>query len=493
MAMPGETTGEADSLSPRERGIFDCDEAYRTPTRNDYARVFTSGMVALDTNVLLNLYRSNERTRKDTLAVLGRLRHQLWIPHQVLTEFWRNRDLPSVRGHHHTKAREAISALDKVSRSANDALSRWMKDVHLNNDEAVRQRIEFSRSSLSESLEQLKVIVKEQAEKDALEGTSDTHTDPVLTELEPLLHGRIGSPLPPDEFETALQEAQRRANEKIPPGYADFESKPPRQAAGDYMLWIQLIAEAAARQCDVLLVTGDIKDDWWIPGDGKVSARPRTELGVEIRKRTNSNFFMLTPSQLLVKANDVFGMQVDERSVSDLATTERGTANDTLPKDFIPAIWTRLLRAHETALDATKGALSSEYKKVYGSVVASFAREEICDEVIRRGGMITRIAGSEYPILDGRLIIPYRLGNRTMSATDTRLRLQSSARLEHIFRSYAELTGVFGLDGDVPGHVSSTYPLTAVLLFFSSTADEGILSLDYANVIVQPDGFTWGY
>ncbi|WP_425588779.1 PIN-like domain-containing protein [Streptomyces thinghirensis] len=44
----------------------------------------------LDTNVLLNLYRSNESTRRDTLAALARLRERLWIPHQVLTEFWRN-------------------------------------------------------------------------------------------------------------------------------------------------------------------------------------------------------------------------------------------------------------------------------------------------------------------------------------------------------------------------------------------------------------------
>ncbi|MFD4759474.1 PIN-like domain-containing protein [Streptomyces sp. NPDC058439] len=49
-------------------------------------------MVVLDTNVLLNLYRSNARTRQDTLAVLTRLRDRLWVPHQVLTEFWRNRE-----------------------------------------------------------------------------------------------------------------------------------------------------------------------------------------------------------------------------------------------------------------------------------------------------------------------------------------------------------------------------------------------------------------
>ncbi|MET9422190.1 hypothetical protein ABZY06_15870 [Streptomyces sp. NPDC006540] len=33
------------------RGIYDCDGAHRTPLKEDYERVFTSGMVVLDTNV----------------------------------------------------------------------------------------------------------------------------------------------------------------------------------------------------------------------------------------------------------------------------------------------------------------------------------------------------------------------------------------------------------------------------------------------------------
>jgi predicted nucleic acid-binding protein len=98
-------------------------------------------MVVLDTNVLLNLYRSNERTRQDSLAVLTKLRDRLWVPHQVLTEFWRNREQKSVRDHHSTKAKEASAALDKARRSALDAVERWMKDVRLKEDEEVTQQI----------------------------------------------------------------------------------------------------------------------------------------------------------------------------------------------------------------------------------------------------------------------------------------------------------------------------------------------------------------
>lgn len=308
--------------NPSRRGIFDCDDAYRTPVRADYERIFTSGMVVLDTNVLLNLYRSNERTRKDIFSVLGKLRDRLWIPHQVLSEFWRNRDLSSVRGHHRTKAKDACAALDKVHRSTNDALDRWLKDVHLSSDTAVKGRINHNRDSMARILTDLKNFIQEQAERDALESSSATHSDPVLAKLEGLLHGQIGEPFPEQKLNIRIQEAKERAEKHIPPGYEDFGEKPDAQAAGDYLLWAQLLDEAERRRCDVLLVTGDVKVDWWTPGTNQVPARPRIELAVELSKRADSDLYMLTPSQLLAQADEIFNLRVDERSVSDLATAE---------------------------------------------------------------------------------------------------------------------------------------------------------------------------
>ncbi|MGW0701752.1 PIN-like domain-containing protein [Streptomyces sp. NPDC002867] len=320
------------------RGIYDCDGAHRTPLKEDYERVFISGMVVLDTNVLLNLYRSNERTRQDTLAVLTKLRDRLWVPHQVLTEFWRNREQKSVRHHHSTKAKETSAALDKARRSAQDAVERWMKDVRLKEDEEVTQQIHDGLGVLTQSLDLLREVIDGQAERDALAGTAETHTDPVLTELEPLLRGCIGEPLPADEYDKAVQEAAKRADEEIPPGYEDFRNKPPEQAAGDYLLWVQLLKEAAQRDGDVLLVTGDVKKDWWQPRDMDIQARPRAELVVELREHAGSNLYMLTPAELLTWAEQLLeGLQVDRDSVDDLEQLRDADGEDDLPK----AGWTK--------------------------------------------------------------------------------------------------------------------------------------------------------
>ncbi|MEU5461869.1 PIN-like domain-containing protein [Streptomyces althioticus] len=40
----------------------------------------------------VNRYRYTEQARADLLAALGTLGDRLWIPHQVLVEFWRNRE-----------------------------------------------------------------------------------------------------------------------------------------------------------------------------------------------------------------------------------------------------------------------------------------------------------------------------------------------------------------------------------------------------------------
>nr|WSZ99318.1 PIN domain-containing protein [Streptomyces sp. NBC_00857] len=320
----GETGAEADG-GRAPLGIFDCDEAHRSPVEADYARVFRSGMVVLDTNVLLNLYRSNEQTRRDTLAVLTKLRDRLWVPHQVLTEFWRNRESKSVRHHHSAKAKEAATAMDRVRRTASDAVERWVKDVRLKKDEEVTQRVEEALERLGETTAELRGLIEEQAERDALAGTAATHTDPVLTELEPLLQGRVGRPLPEDEYDKAVQEAQTRADDEIPPGYEDFKTKSAEQAAGDYLLWLQVMQEARGQDGDVLLVTGDVKKDWWVTRDGDIPARPRPELAVELRDHAGVRLYMLTPGELLIWAEELLeGLEVDEDSVSDLEQL-RGT------------------------------------------------------------------------------------------------------------------------------------------------------------------------
>ncbi|WP_449349178.1 PIN-like domain-containing protein [Streptomyces shaanxiensis] len=72
-------------------------------------------MVAPDANVLLNLYRYTEQARTDLLGALGALGDRLWVPHQVVDEFWRNRE-------------SVISEARSTSKNASQEMSRPRRD-----------------------------------------------------------------------------------------------------------------------------------------------------------------------------------------------------------------------------------------------------------------------------------------------------------------------------------------------------------------------------
>jgi hypothetical protein len=54
-------------------GLFDGFEGYRIPSDADIDYALTSALIAVDANVLLNLYRYNARTTDDLLAIFERL------------------------------------------------------------------------------------------------------------------------------------------------------------------------------------------------------------------------------------------------------------------------------------------------------------------------------------------------------------------------------------------------------------------------------------
>ena len=61
-------------------------EHYRLP-KKELNTLWKDGLVVLDTNVLLNLYRYPDKGRAELLQVLRDFQQQLWLPHRVGLEF----------------------------------------------------------------------------------------------------------------------------------------------------------------------------------------------------------------------------------------------------------------------------------------------------------------------------------------------------------------------------------------------------------------------
>lgn len=297
------------------RGLFDGFETFRSPTEADYRDTMTTGIVVPDTNVLLDLYRYTEQARSALLSLFGLLGDQLWVPNQVLVEFWRNR---------HKTLRAPADAADNANEQLEEhhnkavaVLRAWASRFALP-DEDFDELRELLASGFTAAAERVNGLVEAHA------GRTEAYTDadPVVTALEKVLEGRAGTPLSDPDHKAAVIEGLRRVAEKIPPGYKD-SGKQGNDRAGDYLVWEQLVQEATRRACNVLLVTGDSKaDDWWRKENGMPRA-PRQELIDELSDRSGSRLFMLSPKDFTRLGSQILDLAVQDDLIEDIARVDR--------------------------------------------------------------------------------------------------------------------------------------------------------------------------
>ncbi|MFD5207551.1 PIN-like domain-containing protein [Streptomyces anulatus] len=288
-------------------------EHYLSASPSDYERVVKNGLVVLDTNAILNLYRYTDEARKELFGVLRGLHDRLWIPNQVATEFWRNRE--SAVSDLDYFGDELISEIEETRQQMERSLRTWANRVALQGGQ-LKSILDILDPAFKPVLEKVQEIAGERSE-----GKSrNTFEDPVLLELQDVLVRKVGAAMDRTEYESAVTEGLRRVEEKIPPGYKD-KKKDDGYAAGDYLVWAQTIKEAKFRRCEVLLITGDVKEDWWRKESGEIRG-PRLELLKEFYAAVGFRVYLLRPPRFLEMAREILQISVADETIDDANRVE---------------------------------------------------------------------------------------------------------------------------------------------------------------------------
>lgn len=109
-----------------QSGLFDGFEGYRSPTEDDLAEAIRTSLVVLDTNVLLNLYSFQGATLSGFIRVFKALGDRLFVPHQVVDEFWRNRrDVLAANQGRHREREEIEETFTSLAR----LFTKWQQRV----------------------------------------------------------------------------------------------------------------------------------------------------------------------------------------------------------------------------------------------------------------------------------------------------------------------------------------------------------------------------
>lgn len=303
---------------------------HRDSEQLNFKEIWKDGIFIFDSNVLLDLYRLPKSAREDLISIFksDKFKDRIWIGFQVILEFLNNRyeaisdqknKFQSVR----TIVEDAIEHYDELISNLNSELAKLkLKQRHslIDPDKFINPtNIEKGVQYLNDFIDNLETLEKKQSDVNE----ADKLKDLVLQ----LFDGKIGVGFDKKRLQEIYKEGDKRYDAKIPPGYKDikkdgahlYEDKEYVRKYGDLILWKEILEKAKNEKLKyVVLVTGDIKEDWWFEKRGK-KLGPRNELLNEIYHEAPDldTFFMYDTSSFLLYAKKELELNVKDTSISE--------------------------------------------------------------------------------------------------------------------------------------------------------------------------------
>ncbi|MGJ4929736.1 PIN-like domain-containing protein [Bradyrhizobium sp. HKCCYLS2038] len=279
---------------------------YYTPSPDEFSKLWQECLFLPDANILLHLFRYGANTTAQVLDVFERLKPRVWVPYRVAYEFHRRwRDVDQANRDSYDKLSKEIEALGRKLSGLFDEYTRHQTiDAQKEKDEVDKfvkgfvDRIEASR-----------------AKHPKLE---DAYA--VLNKLSDLVGDSVGVGPSDEQFAKLVEEGRRRFEKSIPPGLRD-NKKEGGDAYGDYFIWKEALDRAKNQQKPIIIITDDVKDDWWLEFRGQKFG-PRPELVAEMLAYAGQRFYLYTLSQFLDYATTFLRQKIDPAAIKEIKRDE---------------------------------------------------------------------------------------------------------------------------------------------------------------------------
>jgi len=303
---------------------------YRDSNQLDFEKIWKEGTFVFDANVLLDLYRLPESAKNDLLGVLqnDNFKDRIWIGFQVFLEYLSNRlSVIGDQKNMFTKVKTAtLNTIEKIN-TINTEYKIEIDNYKLSQRHALINPEHFlNPDSFKKSIKIFKKFLKqlEELEKQQADVNDNDELRDLITKI---FKNKIGSSFTKEELEAVFTEGAKRYISKIPPGYMDskkegsyyFKENEYIRKYGDLTFWKEIIKHAKNQNLKYLvLVTGDVKEDWWEEKRGrKISARK--ELLNEIYKECPNLevFYLYNTSSFLQFAKKEIDNNIKDSSINE--------------------------------------------------------------------------------------------------------------------------------------------------------------------------------
>lgn len=280
------------------------------PSPNVIKALWQEAIFVFDTNVLLDIYRSQPETRKLLLETLNGLKKNSWLPHRVAYEFRRNR---------RSVIAEANFNLTELKKTFDNNFEDFITNLEdkLNN---IRNFPADEIHNILNSYREANKTTKERIEAIIKEFPKFNEHDEILETIKKIYSSTVGSPYPPNELEKIIIEGKERITNNIPPALTDTAKATDEDKLGDFIIWKQIIDYSSKNKKNIIFITSEKKSDWWVKEKGRRLGLPYILLE-EFSTKTNSqkiHMYHVTQFLQMYKENINPQIEVNEAIIEDI-------------------------------------------------------------------------------------------------------------------------------------------------------------------------------
>ncbi|ADH90955.1 hypothetical protein Snov_3685 [Ancylobacter novellus DSM 506] len=277
---------------------------YFRPDDDEFEELWRGAVVVPDANVLLNLFRYSRKLSEELIRLFESISDKIWIPHQVAYELLKNQH----------KVHVSMDAIyDKISGICRDVLQNTNSQLEEFKKE-YRQHPSINFDEYKIEFENAISVVKNKLEITRKDHPSDEEYRLIVHRVSDLFSGQVGPAFSSQELEAHKVTVKSRYDNKIPPGYADAAKED--GGIGDFLIWLQILKYAKDNSKNIIFITEDIKEDWWLRVSGRTIG-PRPELRREFYEQTGRKFYMYTLVRWLERARQQGEGAISEASVAE--------------------------------------------------------------------------------------------------------------------------------------------------------------------------------
>lgn len=272
---------------------------YYKKTDSELKKIWETGTIFFDTNVILNLYRYSDTTRETILDLINKFSSQIYLPHQAALEYNRNRY-------------EVIAEQEKAYKEFQEKISQIQKDLQSTN------KPPFLSKNVDRDLNIVFEKVNTEVQDSIKKYCEYLKDDPIYNTISTLFKNKITNCFSEEELSKIYKNGEERYKLKIPPGFEDEKTKEGNRKYGDLILWKQIIEKAKELKKDVILITDERKIDWWWKIKDGRNMGPRQELVEEIKLEGNVDFHMYSSERFISYGQTLLKEQINQQAINEI-------------------------------------------------------------------------------------------------------------------------------------------------------------------------------